>query len=223
MGRVCIPSRGPGDWRARLADPERHWRAGFSAMAAARAWEAGFPPEVAALCGEAAELQLAVVEHEVPMPGRGKPSQCDVFALVHAGGRDMAIAVEAKVSEPFGPTVREWLGPAPSANRQERLAGLRALMDLPDTEGLRYQLLHRTAAAVLEARRFRRPVAAMIVQSFSPDRAWLPDFAAFAARLGLSIGAGEAAERSLPCGTVLRQGWACGDPAFLASLPGGAT
>lgn len=33
MGRVCIPSRGPEDWRARLADPDRLWLAAFAAFA----------------------------------------------------------------------------------------------------------------------------------------------------------------------------------------------
>jgi len=193
-------------------------------MAAAQCWEAGFPPEVAALCGDQTELQLALVEHKVPMPGKGFPSQCDVFALVHADGRDMAVAVEAKVAEPFGPTIGEWLGETPSLNKLERIdtiAGWLGL-DAPDPT-LRYQLFHRCAAAIVEARRFRRPVAGMIVHSFSQNFHWLPDFQAFAAALGLDLGADEAGDVALPDGLVLRLGWAKGDGIFLADLTGAGT
>ena len=69
-------------------------------MAAAQSWEAGFPPEVASALGTEVELQLAIVEHKVPMPGQGYPSQCDVFALTRADGTDQAVAIEAKVNEP---------------------------------------------------------------------------------------------------------------------------
>jgi hypothetical protein len=189
-------------------------------MAAAQSWEAGFPPEVAALCGSDAELQLAIVEHKVAMPGRGYPSQCDVFALVHAGGRDMAVAVEAKVAETFGPTIGEWLGASPSANKLDRLRTLAAWLGIeaPDPS-LRYQLFHRSAAAIVEARRFHRPVAAMLVQSFSPEAAWADDFAAFTHALGLGrVAPGAVAETVLADGLVLRLGWAKGDPAFLSDL-----
>lgn len=222
MNRIFRTTEGPADWRALLADPDRQWRAGYSAMAAAQSWEAGFPPEIAALCGCDAELQLAIVEHKVALPGRGYPSQCDVFALVHAAGRDMAVAIEAKVAEPFGQTLAEWLGPTPSANKIARLETLAGWLGLTDPDPtLRYQLLHRTAAAIVEARRFRRPVAAMLVQSFSPASMWADDFADFTAALGLGrIAPGTAAELSLPEGLVLRLGWAKGDPAFLSDMTG---
>nr|WP_249200446.1 hypothetical protein [Thetidibacter halocola] len=214
-------TKGPADWQSLLGDPSRQWRAGFSAMATAQSWEAGFPPEVAALCGDGADLQLAIAEHQVALPGRGAPSQCDVFALVHAAGRDMAVAIEAKVAEPFGPTVTEWLGAEPSTNRQERLAELSAWLGLGPLQGdLRYQLLHRTAAAIAEARRFRRPVAALIVQSFSPERAWFADFAAFVSALGLTVEPDRAVETILPDGLALRLGWASGDARWLKPIAG---
>ncbi len=223
MKAILRATGGPSGWRALLAEPEKQWRPGYSAMAAAQSWEAGFPPEVARLLGDDAELQLAVVEHKVPMPGRGYPSQCDVFALVHAGGADMAVAVEAKVAESFGPTVEEWLGNAPSTNKLERLTVLLGWLGLSaPPPGLRYQLLHRTAAAIAEARRFRRPVAAMVVQSFSPERANWPDFEAFGHALGLSLEPGQPGRTGLPCGLSLLLGWAEGDRRYLTDLTGDA-
>jgi hypothetical protein len=51
MSRIYVPSSGCNDWQRLLADPEKHWRPGFSAFATARAWEAadGLPPEIAEL------------------------------------------------------------------------------------------------------------------------------------------------------------------------------
>lgn len=57
--------------------------------------------------------------------------------------------------------------------------------DPPDK--LRYQLFHRTAAAVLEANRFKTDQAAMIVQSFSQEHRWLEDFQAFTNILDFSL------------------------------------
>lgn len=50
---------------------------------------------------------------------------------------------------------------------------------------IHYQLLHRTASALIEAERFKTDAAAMIVHSFSPSRKWFPAFAAFCAMFGV--------------------------------------
>ena len=184
MAMIYVPARDPEDWRKLLADPEKHWRAGYSAQATAQAWQAagGLPTEIATILGPGAELLLAIPEHRVPMPGRGRESQCDVFALAKAGGRTIAIAVEGKVAEPFGPTIGEWLA-TPTEARTSRIAAICELLGIgtPPAPSLRYQLFHRTAAAVIEARRFGTDAAAMIVHSFSPEHLWFDDFAAFAA------------------------------------------
>lgn len=80
-------------------------------MAAALSWEAanGVPPEISKILGGSVELLLAIPEHKVALPGGRRESQCDVFALIRVGNETMAIAVEAKVNEPFGPTVSEWM------------------------------------------------------------------------------------------------------------------
>ncbi|WP_102226675.1 DUF6946 family protein [Acidimangrovimonas sediminis] len=168
MSRIYVPTRGLGDWRALLADPEKHWRAGYSAMAAARSWEAadGLPPEIAAMFVTNAELLLAIPEHKVALPGGRRESQCDVFALVRDGNETVSLAVEAKVAEPFDRTIGDWLRNA-SDGKRTRLAAICELLGCPPPpDDLYYQLFHRTAAAILEAKRFGTDTAAMVVHSF---------------------------------------------------------
>lgn len=210
---ILIPTRSPDDWRALLADPVKHWKPGFSAMAAARSWEAakGLPPEVAALLGPDATLLLAIPEHKVALPGKGRESQCDVFALARSGGQTLSVAIEAKVAEPFGPTIGEWLVGA-SAGKITRLAALCDLLGCahPPTDALRYQLFHRTAAAVIESARFKTDRVAMIVHSFTADHLWFADFAAFCGFLGHPATPDVPVEHRLPSGKTLTLGWATG-------------
>lgn len=189
-------------------------------MAVAQCWESAgdLPPEIASILDEDAELIFAIPEHKVPLPGGRRESQCDVFALVRSGGRTVAVAVEGKVNEPFGSTVREWLS-AGSDGRSRRLAAICELLGCPEPPGdLRYQLLHRTAAAVVEARRMDTAAAAMIVHSFSPDHRWFEDFAAFSNFLGVQAERSSGSVRVLPDGRDLILGWASGDPRFLAEM-----
>ncbi len=215
--RILIPTQGPDDWRRFLADPVTQWRRGYSAMAAALSWEAatGLPPEIAALFPEHPELLLSIPEHKVALPGGGRPSQCDVFALIRLGAATCALAVEAKVNETFGPTLADWQA-TPSPGKALRLDSICQMLGLSDpAPDLRYQLFHRTAAAVVEARRFKTDRAAMVVQSFSQDHRWHDDFARFAAQFGLDIPPGSMGTVSLPCGLPLTLGWATGGAEFL--------
>lgn len=213
--RVYVPTRGPVDWRARLADPQKHWRQGYSAHAVAQAWEraAGLPPEIAQLFDPAPELLLAIPEHGVALPGRGADSQCDVFALLRIGAQTCALTVEAKVNEPFDKMLGDWQTPF-SDGKARRLAGLCDLLEIdPPPAQTRYQLIHRTAAAIIEARRFKTDRAAMIIQSFAADHRWHADFAQFAGLFGLDVPPGTAATVVLPSGLPLTLGWATGVPA----------
>lgn len=217
MSRIYVPTRGPGDWRALLADPERHWRAGYSAMAAACSWDAadGLPPEIAAMFGTDAELLLAIPEHKVALPGGRRESQCDVFALVRDGNETVSLAVEAKVAEPFDRTIGDWLRNA-SDGKRTRLAAICELLGCrPPPDDLYYQLFHRTAAAILEAKRFGTDTAAMVVHSFSQEHRWFEDFAAFCAFLGVDAARGTRLTRTLPGGGNLILGWATGEARFL--------
>ena len=225
MPRIFAATSGPEGWKAHPDAPDRHWRPGFSAMATALCrehWQ-DIPPEIALLLGNDMALQLAVLEHEVPLPGSGLgDSQCDVVPLERADVRDvaLAVAVAAKVDETFGPTIAHWPQNA-SRGKRDRLSATCAVLDTPDTPAgaLRHQLFRRTAAAVIEARRFLRPVAAMVVQSFSPAGRWRTDFDAFAAHPGAQAGADGIGRKRLPCGTGPILGWAAGDQRFRAPLP----
>ncbi|WP_233270380.1 DUF6946 family protein [Chachezhania sediminis] len=171
----------------------------------------GLPPEIAAVLGPEAELLLAIPEYKVALPGGGRQTQCDVFALVRIGGDTCAVSIEAKVAEPFGPTVGQWMADA-SAGKARRLAFLAALLGLSDIpRDIRYQLLHRTAAAVLEAERFKTDSAAMIVQSFSPDARWFPDYHRFVQLFGKTTEPDRRVDVALPSGRPLILGWACAE------------
>ncbi|MER8832878.1 hypothetical protein [Mesorhizobium sp. M0909] len=188
MVKIYLPSQGAEEWRRLLADPAKHWREGYSAMCLAKCWEnaIGLPPEIARLLtsvGPSAELLVALPEHKVPLPGSNRgDSQNDLFALARAGDHTVAVTIEGKVDEPFDQPLGLWLANA-SNGKRKRLAFICDLLGLtqPLPERIRYQLLHRTASAVIEARRFKTDAAAMIVHSFSSTRRWFEDYAAFVA------------------------------------------
>ena len=223
MKRIYFPDGGVAAWKARLAEPDRQWRTGYSACTLAHDWEAadGLPSEVAAVLaahfGVRPELLLALPEHEVALPGGRRNSQSDLFAVLGIGRDTAAMAVEGKVEESFGPTLAEW-GPNSTPGRTQRLRFLTELLGLPfDLPGsLRYQLLHRTASAVIEARRFRATHAIMLVQSYSPALRWFEDFSTFATLFDVRAEPNCLAAASLPDGMPLHLGWVKGNPAMLA-------
>ena len=92
----------------------------------------------------------------------------------------MSTAVEGKVSESFGPTIGEWFK-EPSSGKERRLSYLCEQLEVgfPPDGQVRYQLVHRTASAIIVAIRFNAPDAAMVVHAFSPSDEWFDDYAAF--------------------------------------------
>lgn len=190
-----IPTEGPASWQALLGDPIKHWKTGRSARTLAHCWEfaQGFPPEVATALNESPYSELHKLEfiagfpeHEVPLPGGKRPSQTDVFVLATGGSGLVSIAVEGKVDEPFGDTVVDWLGEDPSPGKRERLAYLCDLLGITTDVALalRYQLLHRTASAIIERERFSARTAVMLVHSWAPDLEGFADYKAFVRALG---------------------------------------
>ena len=227
MAHIYIPARSPEDWRHFLAEPDKHWRTGYSARAAAFAWQEanGFPPEVAALLTSAnddnlrdVELLLAIPEHKVYFPPmQGHPSQNDVFALAKATNGDLiSIAVEAKVSEPFDLTVDEWIAD-PTRGKAERLEFLKDKLSIGSKPigHIRYQLLHRLSSALLEAERFNAKYAILVIHSFSQLDEWFGDFAAFLSLYDQEAVVGKLAALDLNTAPNVFAGWARGDAKYL--------
>jgi hypothetical protein len=132
-----------------------------------------------------------------------------------ATGDLVTIAVEGKAQEPFGDsTVADWRA-TDNRGRTDRLRQLLSTLELPDDDRLaqvRYQLLHRTAAAIIEARRFGASHALMLVHSFSTPSAerhdaWFEDFAAFAALYGVSATKGSVVRAGRLGDVTLHLGW----------------
>jgi len=223
MSRVFVPSTGPGDWRALLADPVKHWARGYSARTLAHSWEDedGFPPEIQRLLRQhpalvKAEPLLIFPEWKVSLPGGSRPSQNDVWVLAKSNGALVSITIEGKVEETFDRTLGEWKADA-SAGKETRLAHLTEVLDLasPIPDSIRYQLLHRTASAVIEAERFGASHAVMLVHSFSPENQWFADYSAFISLFGQTAEVDRLVTAKARNGLALHLGWAHGDERFL--------
>jgi hypothetical protein len=201
-----------------LAKPELHWAIGYSARSLAHSWEAarGIPPEVAAVLEPAVgslEPLVIIPEHKTPLPGGRRESQSDVFLLARHAAGTIACTIEGKVDEPFGPTVAEQMSGA-SPGQIERMQYLCERLGLSHCPGhVRYQLLHRTVSALIEANRFNCADAAMIVHSFSPDKRWFGDFETFVGLFGTGVRAGVPVTIS-GMSKRLILGWACGDQRY---------
>jgi hypothetical protein len=219
MKRIFVPSLGATDWRKFLADPDTQWRREKSAMELAVSWERaqradrGLPPEVAKAIDsqpdlQGSELLLALPEHKVPLKGRGKPSQNDVWALLRKGDSYVSMTVEGKAGEPFATTLGEWLldGREGKRDRLEHLCQVLQSGSAPPPE-LRYQLFHRTASSVIEAHRFGARFAVMLVQSFQEDPVSWKDYGAFCSLLGTSAIRGSLVEARRTGPQRLFLGW----------------
>jgi hypothetical protein len=222
---IYLPSSSAEQWSPLLAEPEKHWRTGYSAKAVAHCWQDanGFPLEVAKVLRSAPqfeeiELLIAIPEHQVALPGGSRPSQNDVWALARNTNHLVSIAVEGKVNEPFGPTLEEWLREG-STGKQTRLSFLLDLLGLtaPLPGSIRYQLLHRAASAVIEAKRFCAPQAVMLVHSFSPTSEWFSDYAAFVGLFDVEAGKDQLRAVGQRGGVQLHLAWVAGDPHYLRS------
>ena len=208
---ILRPMSDPDEWQAGLARPH-HWQPGYSAMETAHAWQqaTGAPPEIAALLPPDAELVQAIPEYPVSLPGGGRPSFTDVFALFSEPGGLHVAMIEGKRDESFGPTLSDRLAeasPGVLARRDFLLSTLGLeTEEVPGT--IRYQLLHRTVSALLTARRFHARRASVIVQSFSAQARWFEDFAAFGALLGAEVAPNRLVPTRIDAPVPLHLGWA---------------
>jgi hypothetical protein len=178
------------------------------------------------------------LEHQTRLRTPGRASQTDVLALMAIPEGYTVLAVEGKCSESFAARVADWLkgksktspptelppdaNAAESRTRRQRLEELCAVLGLDSAVvgGLRYQLLHRTVAAVYEANCYRCHHAAVIVHSFTGDAyVGFEDFRAF----GTAIGAPITKARPLSLARVLdgvavTLGWVRDDPMTLGPI-----
>lgn len=223
MNNILIPASNPEDWKKFLADPEKHWKKGHSARTLAYCWHAAnsIPAEVLSVLKQSPELSrieplFIIPEHKVSLPGGAAASQNDIWILGKTDTHLVSITVEGKVSEPFGPTVEEWFK-APSPGKEKRLKFLCEELELsyPIPNKIRYQLLHRTVSAILEAKRFQTDRAGMIVHSFSPSNEWFEDYQTFIDLFKLNAGINELTLITLPNGIVLYFAWIHGDEKYL--------
>ena len=127
------------------------------------------------------EVLYGFPEYKVSLPGGSASSQNDLYVLAKANNELITIMVEGKVLEPFGETIESWLGDSPSNGKRTRLEYLLNQLGLDEESVLnqRYQLMHRAASALLEARNVNANNALMLVHSFSEKGKWFEDYEKF--------------------------------------------
>jgi len=177
MSKFYIPSDTPEDWKTLLADPDKHWKTGHSAKALAYCWQEAddFPRSVKKVFKNSGidlfqdiRMLVAFPEYTVPLkPYGSRPSQNDIFILAKGTDQLISIAVEGKVDEPFGELIADWKL-KDKGGKKVRLEFLCEVLQLDASkiDHIRYQLLHRTASAVIEAKKFRTENALMLVHAF---------------------------------------------------------
>jgi hypothetical protein len=224
VSRIFVPSSGPGDWRALLAEPDKHWKCRKSARTLAHCWEDadGFPPEIQQILSQNASLAntiplIILPEWKVNLPGGRRASQNDIWVLAKSGSDLVSMTVEGKVDEPFDKTLGEWKANASSGKikRLNHLAEVLGINPKAIPDATRYQLLHRTASAVIEAERFDARHAVMLIHSFSHDNKWFDDFAAFAWLFGLKAEIDRLVSTFVGKKIPLHLGWVHGNERYL--------
>ena len=222
MNPIYKPTNCPEDWREFLADPDKHWKTGYSAKSMAHSWEdaKGLPEEISktieSAFGHTPEPLIIIPEFKVPLKGGSRDSQNDAFLLARIGDQTASIMIEGKVKESFGPLIGEWFK-NPSDGKTERLKFLCDTLGtaFPPPDHLRYQLFHRTASAILTADRFKTDIAIMLVQSFSQEHIWWDDFKAFAKYMDTETELGKLSKTPLKTSVPTYIGWVTGHPKYL--------
>jgi hypothetical protein len=192
-----------GDKRTPLAKPEDvkrflaksyHWKTGYSAAELAKSWikAQDFPPPVRRVietCADYRGIRLieGYFERKTDLRTPGRDSQTDLLLIGETDAGPVVVGVEGKRDEVFGPIIRDWL--AKGGRRQERLEGLCRVLGLDPGKchPLRYQLFHRTVAAVFEAEAVGAKHAMLLVHSFSTGNSGFNDFRRFTGELGIPL------------------------------------
>jgi hypothetical protein len=165
-----------------------------------------------------------VAEHLTPLDTLAAPSRTDLMVFCQVNTEKAVFAIEGKVNETFDDEICRWIRDARKADpvflglpinprKKARLEFLNQLLDLNvGTESdLYYQLFHRTACALLEARSIYASTAFMVVQSFLRCEENWNAYQAFAAAMGFMHIVGdsftEAKYLTKFTGIGLRLGW----------------
>jgi len=195
MDKFFVPANAAEDWKSLLAEPDKQWRDDYSAKLLAYCWQEAndFPQSVKKVFIDSGialfqdiKLLLAFPEYKVSLPGGRRASQNDIFVLARGDNELISITVEGKKSEPFGKTVAEWKSEY-GKGKDIRLSFLCSELQLEpeQLDHIRYQLLHRTASAIIEAKKFNAQNALMLVHSFSPTNEWFDDYCRFLELFGV--------------------------------------
>lgn len=217
--RIFTPSLGPSSWRGFLADPFVQWRREKSAWELAVAWESaaklasGIPGDVQEALQSAdrfrdAELIAAIPEHRVELDDPKRPSQNDLWLILWTPAGYASVTIEAKAGEEFDKPIETWLQQE-SDGKKRRLRFLAEALGIETVPPghIRYQLVHRAASAVLEARRCHFPLALMLVQSFGESPTSWKDYCAFLELFRVEGKRGAIAGPSLLGDLELHFGW----------------
>lgn len=172
------------DWR-QWAGPKKgdlHWKDGRSAKELARSWfrlQAPAPPEELRLLmekhfGTGILFEEGKPECIIPLDDfQGEQRNCDLVVLCRTESQRIAVNIEAKVDEPFGEKVigayyDQTLNTRSNVPKRIEQLSLALFGRKPDSviRGLRYQLLHSTAAALIEATERQTICALFLVHEF---------------------------------------------------------
>jgi len=176
------------DWQQLLADPEKHWRKGYSAYELAYSWMSSpsLPTAVENVLSNSGfsefknlKVDIAYPERKTNLNDTGRPSQTDLMVFANGANGKVVIGVEGKVDESFGPIVHKRYSKE-GANRS-RLNFLCNQLGLSSdkVEQVRYQLIHRSVATALEAKNYSAKIALMLVHSFSEKDSSFSDYQIF--------------------------------------------
>lgn len=222
--RIYVPSKGADSWKEFLAQPDLHWKTGYSARTMAHCWEDAneFPKEIRNAFYSAnlqLEMLLAIPEYKVHLDTGNAPSQNDVFVLSRDSKGLAVIMIEGKVSESFDKTVEEWND---SDGKKSRIKFLTEKLEVSasfaEVEGLRYQLFHRAVSAILVSEQFYAKKAIMLVHSFSQTKEWFNDYQNFLRIISPNISPqsnGINKVKVLKSGIELYMGWIQGNEKYL--------
>jgi hypothetical protein len=225
VNRIVTESLGTAAWRAGLADPQLHWKRGRSAWELAVDWEScrdtetGIPQHVAEALDTHSDFQgsrllLGVAEHSVVLDDSRRPSQNDLWAILRTEVGHVSVAVEAKSGEDFDKPIGDWLGDG-SSRKSRRLSFLCETLGLLERPGnhVRYQLIHRAASALLEARRWGFERALLLVQSYGESKTSWTDFDVFGTVMGLTLFRNRVVGPCAACNEKLYVAWVDSPPA----------